>query len=184
MQGQLIHKNLGIVCIFSFISYFRVPSPRPLFLGKHKKARSAFADKHYDIALRNSEGARCHSHELCARSRHPPKHSPKIPEERWLGSLSSHRVTFPSKVGEKRIALPTLFAGRPCDVLYPHTHLGLYLGLRCCTFSLPFPSPSRLRRRDVRGAPKVDDDVVLWSSITAAAAQPRRSPILPTSLSW
>ena len=25
------------------------------------------------------------------------------------------------------------------------------------------------RRRDVRGAPKVDDDVVLWSSITAAA---------------
>ena len=140
VQGQLIHKNLGN-CLHFFL-HFLLPSSEPSasVFGKHKKARSAFADKHYDIALRNSEGARCHSHELCARSRHPPKHSPKIPEERWLGSLSSHRVTFPSKVGEKRIALPTLFAGRPCDVLYPHTHLGLYLGLRCCTFSLPLPS--------------------------------------------
>ena len=61
---------------------------------------------------------------------------------------------------------------------------GVYLELRCCTFSRLVSSPSRRRRRDARGAPKVDDDVVLRSSIPAAAQpQPRRSPILPTALS-
>ena len=54
--------------------------------------------------------------------------------------------------------------------------LGLYLELRCRTFSRLFlPLHVDRRRRDVRGAPKVDDDVVLWSSITAAETPRRRS---------
>ena len=171
VQGQLIHKNLGN-CLHFFL-HFLLPSSEPSasVFGKHKKARSAFADKHYDIALRNSEGPRCHSHELCARSRHPPKHSPKIPEERWLGSLCLQAVTFRSKAANKmycssyfirRSSLRCLISAHPFGALSRVAVLYFFP-------SPPFPSPSRLRRRDVRGAPKVDDDVVLWSSITAAA---------------
>ena len=108
-----------------------------------------------------------------ARSRHPPKQSPKMPEEHWPGSLCSQAVTFRSKVDNKtymycssyfirRSSLRCLISAHPFGARSRVAVLYFFP-------SPPFPSPSRLRRRDVRGAPKVDDDVVLWSSITAAA---------------
>ena len=56
-QGVLyvVHKNLKNS--LHFFSHFLTSEFRlfGLCFGKHKKARSAFADKHYDIALRNAE---------------------------------------------------------------------------------------------------------------------------------